>query len=201
MTLPKWADEQISAQLHDLREQGEGQKLEFKESFPEQAHRLAEEVAAFATCGGGTILIGVHDNGDVAGLNAASEEERDDLIHRAQGIIRTVRPQVKYEIRLGCDEGELILVVEIEEQEQPVFYYDYRPYIRDGRMSRRAEPEEVKERVWAHPSSEYQRQMEQLKVQQMRDHQEHMKAISQSSSDLTRQLRQSYIRRTDPDQG
>ena len=169
MSIPPWADTDVSQKIAGWCAQGEGQKLEFKEDFPQQGHDLAQEVAAIATSRGGVILIGVYNNGTVKGLAAGTEEDRDAMVHRAQGIIHSgVRPAVKYEILQGCGEGRFVLVIRIDEkQDYPVFYQDYRPYIRDGKTSRRAEPHEVQERVWSHGSSDYRRQMEQLRVDQM----------------------------------
>lgn len=167
--IPPWANVELCTKIPEWRKQGEGATLEFKEDFPEQGHTLAREVAAFATSGGGTILIGVHNNGEVSGLAASTEDDRDALVHRAQNIVRTIKPQVKYQTGLASDEGKLILVIAIAaDQGEPVFYYQERPYIRDGRESRPAEPNEVKERVWAHPSAEYAKKMQELKYESSR---------------------------------
>jgi predicted HTH transcriptional regulator len=92
MNLPEWAFPDVSARLPEIRQRDEGQDVEFKEDFPKQAHNLGSEIAALATSGGSTILIGVHNNGDVSGLEVATEDDRDDVIHRAQNIVRTVEP-------------------------------------------------------------------------------------------------------------
>jgi hypothetical protein len=46
-----------------------------------------------------------------------------------------------------------------------VFYYEGRPYIRIGRKSRPATPEEVKARILAHPTAEHHKRMEDLKYE------------------------------------
>ena len=84
MSIPAWADKTISEAMPELRACGEGTTTEFKVDFPPQIHTLAEEVAAFATSGGGTILIGVADDGNVVGLD---DEQRDKSFHRVQGVI------------------------------------------------------------------------------------------------------------------
>jgi hypothetical protein len=48
------------------------------------------------------------------------------------------------------------------DQSEPVFYYDHRPYIRDGSQSRPATPDEVKARILAHPSAEHKKRMDDL---------------------------------------
>lgn len=162
---PPWAIGGLTETISKIRSQGENHVQEFKENFPGQGHELAREVAAFATSGGGIILIGVDDDGNVVGLN---EADRDGLYHRAQGIVRQVRPAVKHDISFAYDGGFILTVYVRDDQTEPVFYYEHRPYIRDGRTSRPATPEEVKERVWAHGSSEHKRRMEDLKYKMVK---------------------------------
>lgn len=166
MTFPTWADAELSNELPGLRSQGEGQLLEFKEAFPEQAHVLGKEIAAFATSGGGRILIGVSDMGNCVGLEAADPSSRDRLVERAEGIVGTVRPMVNANVLLASESGKTVLCIDVLKQHEPVYYYDFRPYIRDGRRSRPAEPGEVKECVWAHPSSEFKRRAEETRLRQ-----------------------------------
>ena len=63
--IPKWASEEISAQLPKLRETGETNSVDFKEDFPDQAHRLGKEIAAMATSGGGRIFLGPISGGRI----------------------------------------------------------------------------------------------------------------------------------------
>src|SRR4051794_19316457 len=44
--VPKWANVELSNQLSGVREAGESPTVEFKERFPDQGHRLAQELAA-----------------------------------------------------------------------------------------------------------------------------------------------------------
>jgi predicted HTH transcriptional regulator len=53
--------------LEQLISQGEGQSLEFKAAVPSPEH-LARLIAAFANSGGGTILLGVQEDGSVPGV-------------------------------------------------------------------------------------------------------------------------------------
>jgi hypothetical protein len=54
----------------------------------------------------------------------------------------------------------------VGQQAEPVYYYDFRPYIRTGSVSRPADPDEVKQRVWVHPRAEFKRKAEELKLRQ-----------------------------------
>ena len=119
-------------------------------------------MAAFATSGGGLILIGVRDDGSVTGL---IEADRDKHYHRAQAIASQVQPRVDCRVSLCFDEGFIVVICVHDKQSEPVYYYEQRAYIRDGRASRPATPDEVKNAVWSHSSSEHKRKMEELKYQ------------------------------------
>jgi ATP-dependent DNA helicase RecG len=208
LELPPWVDTELSKELPRLRSEGEGQQLEFKREFPPQAHELATEIAAFATSGGGQILLGVADDGTLVGLEASSPEAVDKLKLRAQGIIKNVRPSVKADIITADEDGKTVLCIQVGRQAEPVYYYDFRPYIRVGSMSRPADPDEVKRHVWAHPSAEFRRKSEELKLRQTEafveqqikssaafarqsirsseDHTNHMRALAQQALDNLR---------------
>ena len=54
-------------ELHALVARGEGQRTEFKAAEAPAAD-LARALAALANSGGGTLLVGVGDNGSILGL-------------------------------------------------------------------------------------------------------------------------------------
>jgi ATP-dependent DNA helicase RecG len=178
MVFPAWADEGLSRAIPALRKMGEGERLDYKADFPESTDRLGQLVAAMATSGGGTILIGVENNGTVVGLPASTECERDQLLLRTQGIMRGVRPSVKFRLSLASDENRLVLVIEIQaSQDYPVFYHDGRPYVRHGSETRRAEPDEVQAKVWSHPSAEFKRESERIELDSRRQLLDYDKAL------------------------
>jgi len=168
-TVPNWASPELSAQLPQVRAIGETSEVEFKEDVPEQAHRLGKEIAAMASSGGGRIFLGINDNGDLCGLNVNTGDERDDIAERVHSIARTVKPVPKIDYQFAVESQKAVLVIDISGQEHPVYYYDSRPYVRDKRRARPAEPDEVVKLVWAHPSSEHRRETERLELQQMQD--------------------------------
>ena len=64
----------LKSDLLALITQGEGEKLEFKRD-DEHAETFAKEVVAFANMNGGTILIGVEDDGRVSGIKRKNLQE------------------------------------------------------------------------------------------------------------------------------
>ena len=83
----EWIDKGLSAELPVLRDGGEGQRIEFKESYPENASELSKEIAAFASSNAGKIIIGVADGGELVGLQALETPAgRDQLARRIEGV-------------------------------------------------------------------------------------------------------------------
>lgn len=58
--------------LQNLISQGEGKLLDFKFAVND-TRKIAVAICAFANTDGGTLLIGVKDNGKIAGVNAQEE--------------------------------------------------------------------------------------------------------------------------------
>lgn len=69
-------------QLLALTGRGEDSTLQYKEKF-ESADAVAAEVCAFSNSNGGTILVGVKDNGEIAGLSLEQVGRLNQLISNA----------------------------------------------------------------------------------------------------------------------
>ncbi len=149
MKLPSWIDEQLSNDLPILRSKGEGQHLEFKKIFPQNAQDLGKEIAAFATSNQGTILVGVSDDGDLVGLeDAESQNGRDSILKRLGGICSgTVKPAITPIAKFACENDLIVLVISVPKGKQPIYYKGSIPYVRHFTDSRPAEPHEVLEIV------------------------------------------------------
>jgi hypothetical protein len=81
------------------------QRVKVKEDFPPDGRKIGKSVAAMATAGGGLILIGVRNDGTVAGLN---ENEVDRLCLRAHAIAEEVRPAAEHKVTPCYDKGFII---------------------------------------------------------------------------------------------
>jgi hypothetical protein len=77
-------------QLRHLVSQGEGATLEFKRKiqFPE---KIIREMIAFANTKGGTVLVGIGDDGSLPGL-----KHPEDEMHVVQEALKKVRPSLQY---------------------------------------------------------------------------------------------------------
>jgi len=189
-----WADAHISAEIPDVQIAGEGQHIEFKREL--DTDDVRREIAAFATSGGGRLFVGIDDDGKLNGIPLADVKARDQLAHRLDGIARSVRPSVKFDIAFAVVELQVVACVTVDkQQDDPVFYSNQKPYVRDGRTSRPAEPEEVQEQVWAHPSSEHKRNLERLQFESLERHSRDMAEQSRRSSEQMHALRQRFVDR------
>ncbi|GAB4327163.1 MAG: ATP-binding protein [Bacteroidales bacterium] len=90
-----------------LIEEGEGLRQDFKYEISD-ARKIARSFVAFANTEGGRLLIGVHDNGEIAGIR--SEEERF-MARRAASEF--CRPQVAYSSREWRFKGKTVLEINI----------------------------------------------------------------------------------------
>lgn len=121
--LPEWADAECSRDLPSLRKKGEGQYLEYMQAYPSQARDLAKEMAAFATAGGGLILIGIDDSGGLVGLSDVNEmSARDSYLNRIQGLAHgKVDPPITPKVGFACEGQHAVLFVRVHKGSQPVY--------------------------------------------------------------------------------
>lgn len=122
---------------HDLKnliQTGESRFLEFKHSVS-TPEKLAREMAAFANTKGGTILIGVTDNGEMVGVEGYFEQEF--LLNQAAK--EECIPQIPITIELVHLGDRDILYVKVPEAEvKPVHVKGKnirQVYVRDGEES------------------------------------------------------------------
>jgi predicted HTH transcriptional regulator len=109
----------VSRYLRDLISGGEGLKLDFKYCISD-SRKIARTLSAFANTEGGTLLIGVRDNGAIAGVRS---EEEIYMIETAGRLF--CKPEVPYSIRQHTIEGKSVLEVKVEKG-------DRRPYRAKG---------------------------------------------------------------------
>lgn len=102
--------------IHALIAEGEHQQQDFKFEISD-ARKIAKTLSAFANTEGGRLLIGVKDNGRIAGIR--SEEEKY-MIEAAAELYCS--PTVHYSMKTYQAEGRNILMVQIEESERKPIY-------------------------------------------------------------------------------
>ncbi len=93
----------------DKISEGEGLNLDFKHSVND-AKKIARAMVAFANSKGGTLLIGVRDNGSIGGVKS---EEEFYMIETAS--ILHCKPEVKFDIENWNINGKNVLEVIVKE--------------------------------------------------------------------------------------
>ncbi|MGF7213980.1 putative HTH transcriptional regulator [Spirosoma lacussanchae] len=107
-------------ELDELIGQGESVRLEFKRSLS-SAHRIARTLTAFANTAGGTLLIGVADDGRIVGVPSELREMRK--IEEATD--QFVEPPLEISYETLAPDGRRVLVIHVAESaEKPHFAVD-----------------------------------------------------------------------------
>jgi hypothetical protein len=104
-------------QLKFLISQGEGATLEFKRkaTYPE---KIIREMIAFANTKGGILLIGIGDDGSLAGLKYPEEE-----LHVMTEALKKVRPSLQYNVTLvPIAQSRTVIQYEIPESKRKPHY-------------------------------------------------------------------------------
>ena len=125
--------------IEQIISHGESNEVEFKQYLPKKAEEFAETVVAMSNGQGGTVLIGVDDNGIVVGVE---DPKISDSIH---DILRNYcEPAVEPKITTQLVSGKTVCVVQITRGDaKPYFLKGKGPYVRFGASDRLATREET----------------------------------------------------------
>jgi predicted HTH transcriptional regulator len=93
--------------LKKLIAEGENQKLDFKYCVSD-SRKIARTLTAFANSDGGRLLIGVRDNGSIAGIRS---DEELYMVDTAAHLF--CRPEIDFTIKQHTTGGKTILEVEV----------------------------------------------------------------------------------------
>jgi predicted HTH transcriptional regulator len=102
----------VKHHIRKLIESGESQTLDFKFEISD-SKKIAKTFAAFANTDGGTLLIGVKDNGSIAGVRS---EEEYYMIEAASKMY--CKPEVPFQTRRWTIDGKTILELNIPKSSQ-----------------------------------------------------------------------------------
>jgi predicted HTH transcriptional regulator len=109
----------VSTFLHKLIEQGEHQQQDFKYCIND-SKKIAKSLVAFANTDGGRLLIGVKDNGKIAGVRS---DEEFYMVEAAAKIFS--KPAIHFLTKQWNLEGKTVLEIQIEQsEEKPHFAKD-----------------------------------------------------------------------------
>ena len=105
--------------IHQLVSEGEHCHQDFKFEISD-ARKIARSISAFANTEGGRLLVGVKDNGKIAGIRS---EEEIYMIEAAANMY--CQPKVEIETQTYIVEGRTVLKIEINEANaKPIYALD-----------------------------------------------------------------------------
>jgi ATP-dependent DNA helicase RecG len=113
--------------------QGEGYKLEFKESFSDS---IGKEICAFANSKGGKILVGVADDGKIKGVTSSNVVKS-----RIYDMARNFDPP----LRITVEEIEPVVIINVEEGINKPYSVNGRFYMRYGANSQQLKRDEIRD--------------------------------------------------------
>ena len=125
--------------IQSLIDQGENSSVEFKSSAV-RPESLAREIVAFSNSSGGTILIGVDDDGQVTGI-----KDRENIEEWVTNVVRNnIIPATNPKIYSVQHKEQAVIVVDVTRgQDKPYQTIDGKFWIRVGSTNRMATKEEL----------------------------------------------------------
>jgi len=109
----------MSSLIQKMIQEGEHQKQDFKFCIND-SKKIAKSLVAFANTDGGRLLVGVKDNGNIAGVRS---DEEYYMVEGAATIYSN--PQIKFTSRQWSVQGKTVLEIDIEPSpEKPHFAKD-----------------------------------------------------------------------------
>lgn len=119
----------MTTYIQKLIQQGEHQQLDFKFEISD-ARKIARSMVAFANTEGGALLVGVKDNGNIAGVRS---EEEIYIVDSAATLY--CKPEIIFTVKTLSEQGKHVLEVKIPKSNTPPHFAKdesgkWLPYIR-----------------------------------------------------------------------
>jgi hypothetical protein len=124
---------------------GEGQHLEFKESFAEDNEAI-ESLCAFANADSGTVLFGINDGCKMIGVTVGK-----NTIEQFTNKIRSqTQPPISPTIEQFIEDGKMVVVVSVDKAREGTLHFAFgKAYIRIGKTNQIMTPTEITQRLGA----------------------------------------------------
>ncbi len=106
----------LSYQLYKMIQEGEHLHQDFKYCVSD-SKKIAKSLVAFANTDGGRLLLGVKDNGRIAGVRS---DEEFYMIESAATIYS--KPAIKFSTRQWLADGKTVLEIQVEPSQQKPHY-------------------------------------------------------------------------------
>ena len=103
-------------EIKQLISQGEGVRLDFKQVI-QNPRKIAKAMVSFANTDGGILLIGVRDNGSIAGVRSEDEKHMLELAASFHS-----KPEIEYQVEEVIVDGKMVLKVIIPAGKKQPYY-------------------------------------------------------------------------------
>ncbi len=104
----------MSFKLLKMIAEGEHQRQDFKFCIND-SRKIARSMVAFANTDGGRLLLGIRDNGSVAGVRS------DEEYYMAEAAAKLYsKPPIDFQTRQWTVEGKTVLEIEIPKSDEPI---------------------------------------------------------------------------------
>jgi hypothetical protein len=122
------------ADIEEILSRGENEQVEFKQEISKKPDEFLETIVAFANSGGGTVFLGVDDNGKAIGVY---EQKLDERIH---DMVRTkCDPPPEISVEKKDFQGSTVYLVRVAEgDDKPYNLRDKGFFVRAGSTDRLA---------------------------------------------------------------
>jgi len=133
--------------IHNIVEGGESETVEFKKTTG-QRRRAAETVCGMLNTQGGFVLFGVTSNAEVKG-----QEVSDDTLQDIVRELRKIEPSILLQPKtVPVSDTRYVIVISVPDDQQNVYTYDGRAYIRHGPTTSQMSQEMYRRRLLARTS-------------------------------------------------
>src|ERR1035437_3513138 len=123
--------------IKTLIQQGESDQLEFKEVVRKE--EIAKSLCAFLNGEGGTVLIGVHVNGEIREIKDADKK----AIEVKQYLLGSIIPEAPITVSVESIDEKNIILAKVWNGSKPPYVYDGTIYSRKGIQTEKADRKSV----------------------------------------------------------
>jgi len=139
-----------STLLSQLISSGESVTTEFK-STPSAPETIGPIVCSFLNTQGGTLIIGVKDDGQIVGVDAA--DRKADEIQRH--LLDKISPKATWSVNVDEVDGKALIVIDAPQGMESPYVYDSRIFIRKDTKTVAATSEDINALIDQHHSEGY----------------------------------------------
>lgn len=135
--------------LNEMLVMGEKPSYDFKVTMPERTESITKEICAMANlAGGGVVLFGISDDGEVVGIPS---DEMDKIKLRITNSVRNLSDPIPFftftSVAIPDDSNSVILACQVDELKRKPCLVHHRAYIRSGPSAQPADAEEIRKMV------------------------------------------------------